>query len=317
MRLTTTQVGPLASPSATKISLSQKASAAGALAIDGAASTGYSANNIATSQTISGASAVTLNGSLAQGSPATVWLGGQSIVIVSAADDHLVTATVVGTDARYARLSEVVTLSNTSRVATRNLFYSITSITTSGSTTGNITVGTNGVATLDTPRRVLFTDGGSDTSITFTVYGTDWNNESVSEVVTGPAATGYTNYDFKTITAIWPSGATASTVTVGTNGVASSRPIFLDRYALSPTSLEVDVSGTVNWTVQQSLDDPSVVGFVNTTWINHPDTALVAATGAIQGNYAYIPTVTRVVLNSESGAGFITYDVLQASGTVL
>jgi hypothetical protein len=306
-------VGPLAAASATNISLSQSAPSANALVLDGSLTTGYSANNIATTQSGSGAGDFTLNGSTVV--DGVSFLGGRSVVIVSAGNNSGITFTVkgIGPDG-VSSATETMTGTNTSRSATRTLFSKVTAVSRSGSTTGNITIGTNGkLATLDKPRRVLLTSGGADSGMTFTVNGTNWSGLPISEVIAGGASVAvYTLSDFKTVTGIWPSAATASTITVGTNAIASSPPIWLDKFALAPTALEVDASGTVNYTVQQSLNDPNVIGYGSMNWVNHPDSAFVAATATAQGNYAYIPNVTRITLNS--GSGSITYSVLQASG---
>lgn len=185
---------------------------------------------------------------------------------------------------------------------------------------GNLTINgalaSGGVATLDVARRVLFTPAGAEGTNTtiWTVYGTDWNGNSISEAVAGvnnPSTT-YTLYDYKTVTRIAVNKAQAGAVTVGTNAIASSRPIFLDTFAPAPTAIQVTVSGTVNYTVRQSLDDPNTIsgGYPSVTWVSHPDTSLVAATATAQGNYAYIPRVTQILLNS--GTGTVTMTVIQA-----
>lgn len=183
-----------------------------------------------------------------------------------------------------------------------------------GNLTLNGTTVVSGVAKLTTARRVLFTPAGAEaTNVTvWTVYGTDWNDNTISEVVAGVnnPATAQTLKDFKTVTQIAVNKAQAGAVTVGTSGVASSRPIFLDTFAPALTSLQVDVVGTVNFTIQQSLDDPNVVGYDNVVWINYPDSSLAAATASAQGNYAYLPAVTRIVINS--GTGSVRYTVIQA-----
>ena len=184
---------------------------------------------------------------------------------------------------------------------------------------GNLTLTAGAIAgtTPDTPRRVLLTTNADESAKTFTFYGTDWNNNPVSETMTGPnSSTGYTVYDYKTITRIAVSAATTAAITVGTNQIASSMPIMLDNWAPAPTSIQVTVAGTVNYTVQQTLDDLNRItgGYVNATWVNHPDSALVAATATAQGNYAYVPQFVRVTLNTETaGAGnSITMTVIQA-----
>lgn len=175
------------------------------------------------------------------------------------------------------------------------------------------------VAVLDTPRRILITTSADETSKTFTLYGTDWNGNDVSETIAGVNNTTVQSvYDYSTITRIAVSAALAGAVIVGTNGVASSRPIFLDEWMPAPVSLQAVVSGTVNFTVQQTLDDPTIIGatmgYTGVTWVNHPDTALAAATATAQGNYAYAPRMVRVLLNS--GTGSVTLTTLQ-SGSMM
>jgi hypothetical protein len=311
LRLTKVQVGPLTAPSANAVSVSQAPSGAHAIVIDGSLSTGYSATSIAASQAVGGAVDLTLTAAAGA-------LGGRSVVIVAAGNSGA-NFTVKGTDINGAYLSETVTGPNTSRVATRNLFYTVTAISSSGAATGNISAGVNGLlATLDTPRRLLLTTSADDSAKTFTITGTDWNGSVVTETLTGVNnSTTYTVYDYKTITSIWISAASAGTVTFGTNGIASSRPIFLDRYALAPTALQVTVSGTANYTVQQTLDDPNQVGYTSTTWVNYPESSMASATATAQGNYAYLPTCTRLLLNSQTNPGYAVLTVLQASGTVM
>lgn len=175
-----------------------------------------------------------------------------------------------------------------------------------------------GVAILDTARRVLFTPAGAEAGngTVWTVYGTDWNGNSISEAVAGVnnPSTAYTLYDYKTVTRIAVNKAQAGAVTVGTNTIASSRPIFLDNWAPAPTSLQVTVSGTVNYTVRQSLDNPNTIsgGFPAVTWVNHPDASLVAVTATAQGNYAYLPQIVQLVVNSGTGTAVMTVNQADA-----
>lgn len=185
---------------------------------------------------------------------------------------------------------------------------------------GNLTLNgstvSGGVATLDVPRRGLFTPAGAEgtNSTIWTIYGTDWNNNNVSETVTGVnnPSTVATIYDYKTITQIAVNKAQVGAVTVGTNTVASSRPIFLDNFAPAPTALQVSVVGTVNYTVRQSLDNPNTItgGYVSVVWVNHPDSTVVAATATAQANYAYLPRIVDIQLNS--GTGSVTLTAIQA-----
>ena len=316
-------VGPLASASANNIATSQKIGGAFNLSLNGTLGTGFSATNIATAQAVGSATTLTLNGSLAVAgstningltTPLAAYLDPAArVTITSVGNDSGITFAVsgIGIDGESAE-TETITGANASTVSTTKLFRRVFSIASSGAAAGNVSAGTNGyVATLDKPRRVLITSAGNDSGITWTITGTDWNNAPISEVLTGGNTAAVASLlDYATVTGIKASGAAASTVTVGTNGVAGSRPICLDQMGLSPTGLQVTVSGTANYTVQQSLDDPNRVGLSSVAWVNHPDSALVAATSTVQGNYAYPPQVTRLVMNS--GTGTLTYTVIQS-----
>ncbi len=306
------QVGPLASPTATKISLTQKAAISGTnyLVLNGAAGS-FSATSVAGSQTPAGATALTLAagaGNLPLGS---------RIYITTAANESGVTFAVVGkryggvTPGGYA-VTETITGASTSTVSSINQYDAITSITPSGATSGAITVGHYTIATLDVPRRVLFTPGGADSGISYVITGTDWAGLTISETLAGvdnPSTT-YTVLDYKTVTSITTSGAMASTATVGTNGIASSQWASFDGYYGSSISGQTDVSGTVNYTIQQTLDDPNStsnpVAPASVTWIAHPDSAVVASTTAKQFNYAYQPAWARILLNSNTNPGYVT-----------
>jgi hypothetical protein len=94
------------------------------------------------------------------------------------------------------------------------------------------------------------------------------------------------------------------TLTDASAGAKTSNPIIMDYFGKPEVSLQVVVSGTVNWTIQQTLDDPNNGGTV--TWFPHPDTNLVSQTVNRQGNYAYIPVSVRLLLNSGSGSATLT-----------
>lgn len=168
-----------------------------------------------------------------------------------------------------------------------------------------------GVAVLDNPRRVLITT--ADTTHTFTVTGATPTGSVISEVV-GPITTSaYTVQDFKTVTSVVINAAATAAVTVGTNGIASTPWVRLDEWAQPPVSIQCDVTGTVNYTVQSSNDDPNsptdpVIPSA-TTWISTNDTNAVGATAAVQTNYLFAPTFVRALLNS--GTGSVAMKVIQ------
>lgn len=119
---------------------------------------------------------------------------------------------------------------------------------------------TNGVAVLDVPRRVLITSAGNDSGITFTVTGTarpEQNGIKLVETVTGGnATTAQTTQDFATVTGIVASGATASTITVGTSATVSGPWVpWSMQQADQQIAVQGVVTGTATWEVEYTDDD--------------------------------------------------------------
>jgi hypothetical protein len=170
-----------------------------------------------------------------------------------------------------------------------------------------------GVATLDSPRQIAITSAGNDTGITFTIYGTTYGDQSVSETITGASgAASTTNTDFLTVTRIAASGATsASGVIAGTNSKAGSRWVRLDSWAFPQTAIQVNASGTVNWTLQVTMDDPNSptnpVAVSAVQWLNTNDPDAVSAVGDVFSNFDWTPTWSRILLNSGTGSVTATF----------
>tara|TARA_R110000868_G_scaffold232174_1_gene485667 strand:- start:274 stop:1206 length:933 start_codon:yes stop_codon:yes gene_type:complete len=309
MRPIQVTVGPLATASATKIAGAQRAYAAGALALNGAASNAVS-NNIATSHS-PGASAFTLTNTNAANKYLTITCG---------SDNSTLTVAVVGVDINGTNVLETIALTNAQISASANRYMTVTSMTPSGSVTGAVVVGTFTVATLDLARQVLFTTSASESGTTATVYGTDVTGNLISETISLPASatTVASVLDYKTVYKATVSAALNDNITFGTNGIAASPWIMIDSWAMSQVAIQCTVSGTVNYTLQQTLDDPNsptnAVARASVTWASTSDTALVGATATQQSNYAYPPTYTRVLLNS--GTGTVTMTATQALSAV-
>jgi hypothetical protein len=336
MRPQTVTVGPLAASSANNISTSQAAAGAGThqITLNGTTSD-FVTNTVCASQTPAGAGNLTINGTTAINGVA--FLGAaKHVTINSAGNDSGVTYTVTGTGIEVGAgvgitswsqspvglfagatfgLTETITGSNASIVSTKNLFFSVTQVSISGAAGGAVTVGSQSVATLDVARQVGIASAGNDSGITFTLVGTDWAGMTITEVLAGAnIGTATSVLSYKTITSIVSSGAVASTLTVGTTGVAYSPWVPFDPFSgMGPTSIQVKGTGTVNWTAQQSLDDPNSVTTQvlpqNMVWVNHQDPAMVgsAVIAGVQSNYAFPPMWARVLLNSGTGTVTVTY----------
>lgn len=320
------QVGPLAAASATTVSLSQKAAGAQNLVVNGASAAGtFSANNVCQSQSPAGSGALTLNGSAVNPNTnpvAAIFPVASRVYITSAGNDSGRTFTVTGTinSGNWGPVSvvETVTGANASVVSTTKLFRTVSSVVISGASASTVTVGNSGLATLDVGRRIIITSGGNDTGVTFTLSGTDWYGDPISEAITGVSGGAASSVlSYKTVTSIATSGAVATTVTVGTNTVADSPWARFDDFgAMAPVSIQCDVNGgtpSTGATVSQTLDDPNLVTNndppntfqwtpATLVWINHPDSNLVAFTTSVQGNYGYPPTFARVTLTTTNSA---------------
>lgn len=174
----------------------------------------------------------------------------------------------------------------------------------------------SGVAQLGSQRRVLVTSDANDSVNTFTITGTNWAGTSISETITGPNTTGvYTALDFLTVTSVTISSNAVGNIIVGTNGIGGSPWVRFDDFAPSNISIQCNVSGTVNYTVQSTLDDPndpfSPVTPANMVWIASSDLAVVAANSSQQSNFLFTPKYARVLINS--GTGTVASTFLQSS----
>lgn len=311
-------VGPLASSSATKIALSQSPPTAGNIVLNGAAGS-FTANNIAKSQTVSGATAVALNGTtsttLVQNGKTGAYLGSmQYIYITSAGNDSGITFAILGLDQYGTSISETITGSNTSVVSSNKQYWSIISITTSGSTASTITVGSYGSATLDTPRQVLIT---TSSTTGFIITGTDWAGNPISETVTNAGSSVASVLSYATVISIYSSSAPATTVEAGTNGVADSNWVEFDNWSFGPTAIQANASGTVNYTLFFTMDNPNVLfgtapNQAGLVWSSSGST-IVGATSTSQSSLTVPYKFCKVTLNSGTGSvvtKFIQYSAV-------
>lgn len=175
---------------------------------------------------------------------------------------------------------------------------------------GNLTL-TATPYTLSPPRRVTITSAGNDSGRTFTVTGTTFGGAALVETITGAnagVATG--TLDFATVSKIAVDAATAAAVTAGYAQAGGSSWVRMDSWANAQSVVQVDVSGSVTYSVQTTMDDPnspiSPVGIASVTWLSALDTNLVSQTAAKSGFLAYTPTWVRIIGSSGSGTATMT-----------
>jgi hypothetical protein len=205
-----------------------------------------------------------------------------------------------------------VVLSKQLAAASVNAIALAQSLAGAGNFTLNGAAVAGGVAALDTQRRVLITSAGNDSGITFTVFGTSDSGTAIQETVTGAnAAAVATNQDFATVTRVAASGATASTVQIGTNPVGSSRWLLLNPH-VAPASVSlagVLIAGAATWEADYTYDD-----FLNLAPGAFPQPfahqTLVNQTGTADGTLS-VP-VKGVRLTITSGTGTVQLTVTQS-----
>lgn len=113
-----------------------------------------------------------------------------------------------------------------------------------------------GIANLVVPRRVIITSAGNDSSITFTIVGTDRYGRAQTEILAGATGAVQTTHDFLTVISVTPSGNTASTVTSGTDAVGSTAPYIVDTF-INPGNYgaALEITGTVTTGLEGSMTD--------------------------------------------------------------
>lgn len=101
------------------------------------------------------------------------------------------------------------------------------------------------------------------------------------------------------------------TLSDASGGALTGNPIPLDVF-VSPfnTTLSVQVTGTVNYTVQYTFDNVQASDWTPATgnWVDHP--SLTTQTATKDSNLAYPAVAVRIVQNS--GAGSVRFTVIQA-----
>jgi len=175
---------------------------------------------------------------------------------------------------------------------------------------GDLTL-TSTVVTLDTPRRVIITSASDDSAFTFTVYGTGFSDQVISEQITG-ANIGIASsvLDYKTVTRVYVNGNCGS-VKVGTNGIAGSRWVRLDSWANAETAIQCNRTGTADYTHQLTMDDPndpfSPVSVADVSWLDTSDSAAVTTNIDVFTSFSFTPTFARLLLNSGTGSASATF----------
>jgi hypothetical protein len=161
-------------------------------------------------------------------------------------------------------------------------------------------------------RQALFTFAADETGKNFVIVGTNAFGGTITETVAGGVGTAVSTKYYFTIVSITISAASVGALTVGTNGVTATQPCILD-YRLNPftVGLAVNVTGTINYTVEYCLTDifASSAAYSSAVWFPH--SVLATQTGNKDSNIASPVFAVRVKTNSYTNGATAVLSILQ------
>lgn len=165
-----------------------------------------------------------------------------------------------------------------------------------------------GAVTLANAYRISLTSAGNVSTVNFTIVGTGPESQAQTEVIAGPnintvTTTGY----FRTITSITVSAAVGTNTKIGPAAEIVTAAYQLDMYE-SNTSIAVNISGTINFSVQKCFErvtageTPNWIAGGITTQTADSATAYTGPTGAV-----------RLVIASYSNGATAALTIAQAA----
>lgn len=184
------------------------------------------------------------------------------------------------------------------------------------------------------PRRVSVLYGSEGSARTLQIVGTNSDGNVIAQTLAIPAGAGgsvATTMDFATVTGINAFATWSAAISVGTNGIASSK-WFTNDIMRNPINIAfgATVTGTVNYTLEHTYDDPNVsltaIGTPNQAQLVNPsvsiepasnipplawaDANMVAKTAAYETTNTAPFFAWRMTINS--GTGTVTVQAIQA-----
>lgn len=256
------------------------ASSGGTVTLDGALISGLDTDGLADNNDSSGTS-VTMDGALTSNGR---WVASDNeghyvqIKDTATVDQSGALFTLIGKDRLGNPLQEGITGPGSgATVVSTNLFREISQILVAdGAACGTVDIGPRGVYIsadgFGHKINIIDTATVDQSGSTFNITGVDADNRTQLESVTGPGsgATVESSKYFKVVHKITITSATAcGTVDVGTVDEFSSHTIPLDHYSDIPPTLQVDVTGTINFDIQVTLHNVFDLG--SAAPFDHPD----------------------------------------------
>ena len=226
------------------IASAQSGTANTALTLNGSSVNATSSNGLVTSTSLGSAGNLAING----GQAGLAGSGLNSRVTITSSNDLSgVTFTITGTDIDGNALTENISGPESTTITTTNTFRTVTQISTNAAAS-SVEVGT--LATFvdaSGTRASITSSGGDESSISFTVVGTDMSGNTQTEVITGPgtSATVLGSKTFRTIHSITPGTNTTGNVTLGFSGIGITTTGVTGSATLDGVSMSADITNNI------------------------------------------------------------------------
>jgi hypothetical protein len=134
---------------------------------------------------------------------------------------------------------------------------------------------------------------------TVTITGTDADGNTQTETGNLPgvsATVTYTKY-FRTVTSVVPSATiNADTMDIGWSAVSVGQTIGLEKFSTATAAIAVGVTGTVNFSIQETPEDFYNTPQQNGVWVSI--SALAAKTANVAGSSTQSMRGVRLLVNS-------------------
>lgn len=155
--------------------------------------------------------------------------------------------------------------------------------------------------------------------ITFTIVGTDANDMAQTETgITGPASnsTVTSTKHFKTIATVQPSATMGGlVVSIGVSAESVTPMIPLEWRSIAAAAMTVKVTGTINFTVQETYANPFANAHEACPWVTV--TALSAKTATTSSTVTVGDQAVRLMTNTVTNGATLTWYITQSSGQVM
>lgn len=171
-------------------------------------------------------------------------------------------------------------------------------------------------------RQVTIQSTGNLSGVQFTITGVGDNGYPKAVTIAGPnnntVNTGANL--FTIVNSVYANAAVATNVRVGTGTVGATQWILNDHYrSVNALSVNVTVTGTINYSFQTTFDDPTTnAAYTVKTPIDGVTiptvptaTPMINATASSLANYTIPTRYSRIYINSSDGTGALVINFLQ------